>query len=356
MPSSPSLLDEAASGEGIAHRGVDSLDPTFPQTQPYTTCPDGGQTAESKDAAACSSFLLFGKLPPEIRIQNTGDDRVWHGDEGRKRHEELRRSGGRELDANCWMVVVIASGVAAEGGVVFKSASAVEVAHRASHVVFDKTGTLTEGKLRAVSESLLAQESGCLSMLLGLIIDSRHPVSVAVADYLKSKSIKPAAVSDAKSLTGKGIEALVGGRVLRGINSRWLNLLSEGAVQSVLANNLTTFCFTIDGVLAAVYGLEDSLRHNVKAVASDLQARGISVHIVLRDDRGAVQATAKKGKEPVVIFCGDGTNDAVALAQATIGVHMNEGCDMAKSAADVVLMRPDLPGIAVIMNHEQAVS
>ncbi|OAQ87664.1 hypothetical protein VFPBJ_01704 [Purpureocillium lilacinum] len=59
MPSSPSWLDEAGSGDGIAHHGVGSLDPTVPQTQAYTTCPDGGQTAESKDAAACSSFFII---------------------------------------------------------------------------------------------------------------------------------------------------------------------------------------------------------------------------------------------------------------------------------------------------------
>jgi Cu2+-exporting ATPase len=61
------------------------------------------------------------------------------------------------------------------------------------------------------------------------------------------------------------------------------------------------------------------------------------------------KSSAKKPKKPVVIFCGDGTNDAVALAQATIGVHMNEGTDVAKSAADVVLMRPSLVGILTVI-------
>ena len=72
MPYSPSLLAEAAPGEDLTHHGVDSLDPMFPPTQPYTTCSEDGQAAESKDTAACSSFLLFGKLPPEIRMQ------IWH--------------------------------------------------------------------------------------------------------------------------------------------------------------------------------------------------------------------------------------------------------------------------------------
>lgn len=51
-----------------------------------------------------------------------------------------------------------------------------------------------------------------------------------------------------------------------------------------------------------------------------------------------------------MLFCGDGTNDAVALAQATIGVHMHAGSNIAQSAADVVLMRPALSGILTVLD------
>jgi Cd2+-exporting ATPase len=278
------------------------------------------------------------------------------------------------------MVVVITSGVAAESGVIFKSASAIEVAHKTSHVVFDKTGTLTQGKLTVVSEYCVDINHSTLELLLGLINDNRHPVSLAVIDHLRSKGVAAAVVSGAKSLTGKGLEAQVAGRALRAGNSRWLQLSSDVTVQSVLAQNYTAFCFTIDGVLAAVFGLEDSLRADAARVVSNLQKRGISVHVVSGDDDGPVKDVAAKlnipnnniharsspadkqayindlldhtpeAKKPIVIFCGDGTNDAVALAQATIGVHMNEGSDVAQSAADVVLMRPELAGILTILN------
>lgn len=59
-------------------------------------------------------------------------------------------------------------------------------------------------------------------------------------------------------------------------------------------------------------------------------------------------------EKSVVMFCGDGTNDAVALAQASIGMHMNEGTDIAQSAADAVLMRPSLSGILVLMDLSKA--
>lgn len=282
------------------------------------------------------------------------------------------------------MVIVIASGVAAEKGVIFKSANSIEVAYKTSHVVFDKTGTLTRGELSVSKESYVTGDpEATQSLLLGLVGSIKHPVSAAVAAHLKANGILPAPVSDSKTLTGKGVEGTISGRKLRAGNSRWLGLSSDPAVESFLSQGYTVFCFTVDGTLVALFALEDSVRPEAFATVSKLQASNVSVHILSGDDDGAVQAVAsqlnipeanvhsrcnpadkqdyiqqllatpstrvsksgKKPKKPVVMFCGDGTNDAVALAQATIGVHMNAGTDVARSAADVVLMRPSLTGI-----------
>ncbi|KAF5023697.1 hypothetical protein F66182_4263 [Fusarium sp. NRRL 66182] len=276
------------------------------------------------------------------------------------------------------MVIVIASGVAAERGIIFKSADAIEVAHKTSHVVFDKTGTLTQGKLFVVANECLDECS--LPLLSGLIENSRHPVSMAVANHLKEIGIESSPVPEPKSLTGKGVEAIAKGQKLQAGNSRWLNLANDFIVQSMLAQGYTVFCFVIDGQLKAVYGLQDEPRQDAAGTIETLQMRGVSVHVVSGDDDEAVQnlasklniprdnvrsrtspagkkdyiqgllSTATDRKKPVVVFCGDGTNDAVALAQATIGVHMNEGTDVAQSAADVVLMRPALTGILTMID------
>ncbi|OBR04273.1 Copper-translocating P-type ATPase [Colletotrichum higginsianum IMI 349063] len=286
------------------------------------------------------------------------------------------------------MVIVIASGVAAERGVIFKSADSIEVAYKTSHVVFDKTGTITNGKLTIAQEDYVADDvTSTKGLILGLVGSIKHPVSAAVAAHLKAQGISPSTVSDPKALTGKGVEATVSGRKLRAGNSRWLGFSTDPRVEPILTKGYTVFCFTIDGSLAAVFGLEDSIRPDALETIATLQKSGIAVHVLSGDDDGAVRGVAtqlgipdghvrsrctpadkqayiqtlmarrphtttetrrgprKSLKEPVVIFCGDGTNDAVALAQATIGVHMNEGTDVAKSAADVVLMRPSLAGI-----------
>jgi heavy metal translocating P-type ATPase len=277
------------------------------------------------------------------------------------------------------MVIVIASGVAAERGVIFKSADSIEIAYKTSTIVFDKTGTLTQGKLTIKVEEYLGSSSeSSTSLLLGLVNGIKHPVSAAIAAHLKTKGVLPTAISDQKTLTGNGVEGTASGLVLRAGNSRWLNLLSDPYVQSILSQGYTAFCFTVNNSLTAVFGLEDSLRPDAIPTVMKLRERGISIHVVSGDDDSAVRSVAtqlgipdtnvrsrctpadkqvyiqglvaspissKKSKKPVIMFCGDGTNDAVALAQATIGVHMNEGTDVAKSAADVVLMRPSLGGI-----------
>ncbi|KAI3091938.1 hypothetical protein CBS147333_10280 [Penicillium roqueforti] len=173
------------------------------------------------------------------------------------------------------MVIVIASGVAAERGIVFKSADAIEVAHKASHVVFDKTGTLTRGKLSVVTKD--CDNVDKLPLLLGLIENSRHPVSVSVATHLKDAGVIASTVPEPKSLTGKGIETTFCGRKLRAGNSRWLNLSENEVVQPMLAQGYTVFCFTIDNALQAVYGLEDELRPDAAGTIETLQKRGVSI-------------------------------------------------------------------------------
>ncbi|TQV97503.1 heavy metal translocating P-type ATPase [Cordyceps javanica] len=268
------------------------------------------------------------------------------------------------------MVIVIASGAAAKKGIIFKSADAIEVGYKTAHVVFDKTGTLTQGKLSVTAEQYLDESK--LLLLLGLVQNSRHPVSVAVATHLKSSGITASVIPEPNSLTGKGVEAVSsGGQKLQAGNSRWLNLAEHNLVQPMLEKGYTVFCFCVDGVFTAAFGLEDELRPDAASTVQALKKRNISVHLVSGDDDGAVQTCASKLGIPTsnvcsrsspaekggyvkklksVIFCGDGTNDAVALAQATIGVHMNQGADVAQSAANVVLMRPHLEGILAIMN------
>lgn len=276
------------------------------------------------------------------------------------------------------MVVVISGGVAAKHGVIFKSATTIENARNISHVVFDKTGTLTQGEMSVTEEFYLSNDPKlAASVTLGLTRDSKHPVSVAISAHLKGTSVDAATVHDYNSVPGQGVEGIVNDTRVRCGNSRWLNAEALPEVKALLIKGLTVFCVAMNDRVIVAFGLSDSLRPDSHLVVTELQKRNIAISIVSGDDAEAVEAIALKlniptsqakskctpsdkqaylkdlmtnEKNKTVVFCGDGTNDAVALAQADIGVHMNSGSDVAQTAADVVLMRPYLAGILVLLD------
>ena len=283
------------------------------------------------------------------------------------------------------MVVVIGYGVAAEQGIIFKSADSIGMAYKATHVVFDKTGTLTEGKLKVAEEQFAIKDNITqLSAVLGLVANSKHPVSSAVATHLTARGVSVAKVDEIKSVAGKGIEGTIDGRMIRGGSARWLEVESDERVQSILSQGYTLFCIAIDLELFAVFGLSDSVRPEAAATITKLKQNGVYVSLLSGDETGAVNhiatqvgldlndaqsrcspgdkqkyiqellASVAEKRKATVVFVGDGTNDAVGLAQATIGVHMSSGTDVAQSAADVVLMRPSLEGILAMVDISRA--
>ena len=279
------------------------------------------------------------------------------------------------------MVVVIAGGVAAKHGLIFKSAETIEIARNVSHVIFDKTGTLTQGKLSVAAEEYLTEEFDTLApMILGLTANSKHPVSTAIAAHMKALHVQPSQVENVVSVAGSGVEATWNRKIIRAGNPHWLGFQDSPIVLKILSLGLTMFCVSMEGELVAVFGLKDLLRPDAIDTIHQLKKRSVQVSIVSGDNKDAVQSVARllgipeshtrfrcspgdkqgyvKGmltsEKSVVMFCGDGTNDAVALAQASIGMHINEGTDIAQSAADAILMRPSLSGILVLIDLSRA--
>ena len=279
------------------------------------------------------------------------------------------------------MVTIIVGGVGARNGLILKSAQTIECARNITHVIFDKTGTLTQGKLTVVTEKHLVRKPDWLGpVILGLTTTSKHPVSRAIAAHIEAVGVRPSQVGNVVVVPGSGIEATWNGSIVRAGNPDWLGCQDSPEIQKILQCGLSLFGVSIDGNLAAVFGLKDSLRPDAIQVIDELKKRSINISIVSGDNQGAVQSIARQlripgdrirfGQSPadkqayvkellakkgsVVTFCGDGTNDAAALAQASIGVHMNEGTEIAQSAADAVLMRPSLKGVLVMMDLSKA--
>ncbi|MCJ1365190.1 hypothetical protein MMC16_004311 [Acarospora aff. strigata] len=273
------------------------------------------------------------------------------------------------------MVLVVAGGVAARGGVVIKSAKSTEMAHRVNSVVFDKTGTLTTGELDVFAEVYLCSDQAqASSVVQSLVRDNDHPVSLAVAKHLSKKSHNIIQFENVRIIPGVGVEANCDGSMFQAGNPHWLGVTEVFEVHRLIQLGLTILCVTKDSQLFAVFGLNGTIRPEAAAVVKELQRRHVDVHIVSGDQVTAVEAVAatvgikscnvaaRKSPaekriyvqdlmrlEKTVLFCGDGTNDAVAIAQANIGVQMGSSSDVTRAIADVVLLS-DLEGVIFLID------
>ncbi|KAI1172172.1 copper-transporting P-type ATPase [Nemania sp. FL0916] len=281
------------------------------------------------------------------------------------------------------LVLVVANGIAARGGVIVKSAQCMERSRKVTDVIFDKTGTLTEPELDvAVEETYNDDAADARAITKALIKDSQHPVSVAVARHLGPNTKPAPSVTDVKSIPGAGVEGTMSGLVVRAGHAAWTDTQEVPKVRKLLDDGMTTLLVTQDSTLIASYGLRTRLRADAVATVAKLRENGINVHLVSGDQNKAVQAIAgiagidranvaseRNPKEKqeyvaalmaqpgkIVMFVGDGTNDAVAVAQADIGVQISDtlvSSDVTRSAADIVLLS-GLSGIPFLIDVSRA--
>ena len=297
------------------------------------------------------------------------------------------------------MVVVIAGGVGARHGLIFRTAETVDTARKVSHVIFDKTGTLTQGKLHVIAQKYAhAPTIYESSLILGLTTNSTHPVSAAIASHLRSSGVEATVIDQITSHPGKGIETQWNNSTIRAGNPHWLSVQDHPSVTELLSSSLTIFCVTRDANLIAAYGLRDELRPDALSTVTTLRSRGIELSLLSGDNDSSVRTIAsqlgilppnvlarcspaekqayvkskltpssgdprrslfslhRKEKQNIVLFCGDGTNDAPSLAQASIGLHIapSNTSSIAGVAADAVIMRPSLHSIITLMDLSKA--
>ncbi|KAI0544346.1 E1-E2 ATPase-domain-containing protein [Xylaria curta] len=285
------------------------------------------------------------------------------------------------------LVLVVANGIAARGGVIVKSAECTERSRKVTDIVFDKTGTLTEPDLEVVAEELFENNAANVrSITMALIGGSEHPVSTAVAKYLGPDVQPSSSVTDVQSIPGFGMEGSIadneGSTVVRAGHIGWTrNSETLPEIQKMLDDGMTILIATRDSIPIAAYGLRTRLRIDTITTIAKLREDGINIHLVSGDQNKAVQAVAaavgidranvasqRKPKEKqdyvaalmaqpgkVVMFCGDGTNDAVAVTQADIGVQLSDSItsEVTRSAADVVLLS-GLSGIPFLIEVSHA--
>ncbi|MDX6384906.1 MAG: P-type Cu+ transporter [Blastocatellia bacterium] len=274
------------------------------------------------------------------------------------------------------MSIMVATGKAAQSGVLFKNAEAIEIMRKVDTLVVDKTGTLTEGKPKLVSVVVAGtfDEAELLRMAASLERGSEHPLAAAIVSGAQDRGVELANAAAFESLTGKGVRGEIADRQVALGNRALLDDLKIDAgelatkAESLRSDGQTVMFVVVDGQAAGLIGVADPIKESTPEAIKQLHDEGIRIVMLTGDSRTTAEAVAKKlnldevvaevlphqkvevvkkfqsdGK--FVAMAGDGINDAPALAQAEVGIAMGTGTDVAMKSAGVTLVKGDLRGI-----------
>lgn len=283
------------------------------------------------------------------------------------------------------MSIMVATGKAAQSGVLFRNAEAIEILRDVDTLVVDKTGTLTEGKpkLAAVIITSGFDEKSVLQAAASLELGSEHPLASAIVAGAVERKIELTPASAFESVTGKGVKGEVGDKRVALGNQALLNDLgvSIGSLQAqadeLRGSGQTVMFVVIDDQLAGLISVADPIKASTAEAIKQLHKEGIRIVMLTGDSATTARSVADKlgldevfaevlpqGKREIVIklqtaghkvaMAGDGINDAPALAQADVGIAMGTGTDVAMESGDVTLVKGDLRGIVRAISLSRA--
>ena len=274
------------------------------------------------------------------------------------------------------VAITVATGKAAEKGILIKSAASLELLGRVNTVVLDKTGTVTEGKPQVTDVLCVpgVTEEELLCAAASLEKPSGHPLADAIVQEAARRSIPLCDVSNFTTVSGGGVQAVLDGNTLYAGNDRYMELIGAGAsvlrsaAEALAAQGKTPLYFAEEHRLLGVVAVADVVKPDSAAAIAALRRGGCEVVLLTGDNQRTAEAIARQvGVDRViaqvlpqdkarciqelqkegrlVAMVGDGVNDAPALVTADVGLAIGAGTDVAIESADVVLMRSSLMDI-----------
>ena len=281
--------------------------------------------------------------------------------------------------------IMAASNAASRRGILIRDGIALEKAGSVTCVLFDKTGTLTAGHPKVVASEPLESDQSVdepISLAAALGSRSNHPLSQAVAALGKS-SVQ---LSNVQEVRGAGIQAqLANNRVLARLGSlRWLRESGVAIdperpfIRKWSDEGATVIALAADTRLLCLFALKDAIKADAALVVQQLRDRGLRIYLVTGDNRRTAQSIATQAgisaenvlsevrpedKAAVVsrfqaggervAFVGDGINDAPALEQSDLGVAVSKASDVAREAADIILLNSEIGAVPASLTLAQ---
>ena len=277
------------------------------------------------------------------------------------------------------VAIMVGNGKGAKSGILFKTASSLEMAARTQIVALDKTGTITKGEPEVTD---IIGEENLLQIAYSLEKKSEHPLAKAIVKYGEENGISALETTDFVIFAGGGLKASLEEETICGGNAdyvkKYVDISAEflEKANKIASEGKTPIFFAKSKQVLGIIAVADKIKTDSAKAIEELKRMGIRTVMLTGDNKLSAETIAKQvgieevfaelkpeqkekaivnlQKEGKVAMVGDGINDAPSLTRADIGIAIGAGTDVAIDAADIVLVNSNLSDVGVAIRLSRA--
>ena len=266
-------------------------------------------------------------------------------------------------------------GAGSKNGILFTNGTSIEAADKIKAVVMDKTGTVTNGGFNVNKTEIYedTEETEIIRLCASCESQSTHPVAQCIVKKSESLGIDLAEPENITETAGMGLKAIINSKTVLCGNSKLMNKYNINIDKYTPGVSGTDILCAVDGVLAGCFRISDTIKTDAVQTIRKIKSRGIKTVMLTGDSEGSASETARltgidkyyakllpedklrimkdiRKEHGMVMFVGDGINDAPVLAGADVSAAMGSGADAAVEAADIVIMNSDMKSVSTVLD------